>query len=222
MDVVETALLKAYLIDNNNTLANALLRNQDNRCLPSEVEKELKKHHRRNELVSFYEKQNRHNEALDLITNTESLKSRENILNYLSKLDNNQLELIFTYVQPMIKSALEEENNEDILHDILILFVGEAIPTSPLAVETPGIRTIKLEPIKVYEFLNAINQDFAVRYLENICLKPELGIKQRDIHNRVVYAYCDRLKQLSNELKPMIKAKQQEIKNNQSETYAGS
>ncbi|UJR36280.1 hypothetical protein I4U23_029010 [Adineta vaga] len=108
--IVETSLLKVYLTTNNNTLANALLRNSENCCLPSEVEKELKKHHRRTELVSFYEKQNRHSEALDLITNTDSLSSRENILNYLSKLDTTQLPLVFKYIQPMIKSALDNHN----------------------------------------------------------------------------------------------------------------
>ncbi len=159
----------------------------------------------------MYEKQNRHNEALELIKNTESLSSRERILNYLSKLDNDQLPLIFEYVQPMIKSALEEANNENILHDILILFIGESMPTSPSTIDIPQLRTIKLDPIKVYEFLKDINQDFSIKYLENICLKPELGTKQRDIHNRIVYAYCDRIKQLSKELRPMIKANQQEI-----------
>ncbi|CAF1196424.1 unnamed protein product [Rotaria sordida] len=219
--VVETALLKAYLIDNNNTLANALLRNQDNSCLPSEVEKELKKHHRRQELVSFYEKHNRHSEALELITNTESLSTRENILNYLSKLDSNQLPLIFKYIEPMIKSALKEINNENILHDILILFVGESTPTSPSppTIDTSNMGTIKLNPIEVYGFLKEINQDFAIKYLETICLKPELGSKQRDIHNRLVYAYCDRIKQLSNVFKPMIKAKQRAINDKQQNTY---
>ncbi|CAF4337579.1 unnamed protein product, partial [Rotaria sordida] len=153
---------------NNNTLANALLRNQDNSCLPSEVEKELKKHHRRQELVSFYEKHNRHSEALELITNTESLSTRENILNYLSKLDSNQLPLIFKYTEPMIKSALKEINNENILHDILILFVGESTPTSPSppTIDTSNMGTIKLNPIEVYGFLKEINQDFAIKYLE--------------------------------------------------------
>ncbi|CAF1055925.1 unnamed protein product [Adineta steineri] len=209
--IVETALLKVYLITNNNTLANALLRNQDNCCLPSEVESELKKHHRRIELVSFYEKQNRHQEALKLITSTEALASRENILNYLSKLDNDQLQLIFQYIQPMIQSALHEPDNENILHEILTLFIGESVPTSPSTTDISQIRTIKLEPMEVYKFLNVIDQDFAIRYMEHICLKPELASKKRDIHNRLVYAYSERIKQLSDKLEPMIKANQQEI-----------
>ncbi|CAF3476352.1 unnamed protein product, partial [Rotaria sp. Silwood2] len=45
--------------------------------------------------------------------------------------------------------------------------------------------------------------------------------KQRDIHNRLVYAYCDRIKQLSNEFKPMIKAKQQKVKSDQQQIYEG-
>jgi hypothetical protein len=57
--------------------------------------------------------------------------------------------------------------------------------------------------------------------LENICFKSELGVKQRDIHNRIVYAYCDRLKKLSNELKQMIKAQQPGIKNDRKDIYQG-
>jgi len=121
----------------------------------------------------------------------------------------------------MIKTALEEKNNEGLLHDILILFIGEPIPTSPSTIDAPGPKTLKLDPIVVYEFLKDINQDFAIRYLENICLKPELGVKQRDIQNRIVYAYCDRLKQLASELKLLIKAKQQEMRNDQQDTYQG-
>lgn len=208
--IVETALLKAYLIDNNNILANALLRNQDNCCLPLEVEKELKKHHRRAELVLFFEKQNRHQEALELITNTEALSSRDGILNYLMKLDNSQLPLIFKYVGPMLKTALAEKSNLELLHNILTLFVGDITPISPSAGETPSIRTIKLDPLQVFEFLKSIDQDFSILYMENICLKPELGLKQREIQNQLVYAYCDRIKQLSKALRPMIKSNQQQ------------
>ncbi|CAF2680927.1 unnamed protein product [Rotaria sp. Silwood2] len=223
LTIVETALLKVYLIDNNNTLANAFLRNQDNCCLPTEVETELMKHHRCQELVSFYEKQNRHSEALELIKNTESLSTRENILNYLSKLDNNQLPLIFKYIKPMIKFALEETKNENILHDILILFVGKSIPTSPSlsTMDMSNAETIKFNPIEVYEFLKDINQDFAIKYLETICLKPELNSKQRDICNLLIYEYHDRIKQLSNESEPMIEAKQQEIKDSQQQNCKG-
>ena len=203
--------MKVYLLDNNNTLASALLRSQENCCLPSEVEKELKKHHRRSDLILFYERQNRHDEALQIITNTESASSNDAILDYLKKLGNDQLPLIFKYVQPMIKTALEDRKDEERLRDILTLFTGEQIPTSPSTIETPGPQTMKLDPIVVYEFLKKLNRDFAVRYLDQICFRPELGPKQREIHNQIVYACCDRLKELANELKRLIRNSQQEI-----------
>jgi hypothetical protein len=109
----------------------------------------------------------------------------------------------------MIKSALKDDN-EDLLHDLLLLFIGDQTPTSPSTVDVSGLKTIKLDPIEVYKFLNNINQDFAIKYMESICFKSELGTKQRDIHNRIVYAYCDRLKQLFTELKELIKTKQNE------------
>ncbi|CAF3715460.1 unnamed protein product [Rotaria sp. Silwood1] len=75
--------------------------------------------------------------------------------------------------------------------------------------------TIKFNPIEVYEFLKDINQDFSIKYLETTCLKPDLDSKQCDICNLLIYAYQDRIKQLSNESERMIKARQQEIKDSQ-------
>jgi len=147
--------------------------------------------------------------------NTYSLSSNNTILNYLSKLDNDQLPLIFKYVQSMLKSALEEKNNEDLLCDILILFIGKPIPASTSAIDALGSRTIKLDPIEVYTFLKDINQDFATLYLENVCSKPGMGAQQLDIHDRLDHAYCDQLKILCNQLKRSTESKQQKSKNGQ-------
>lgn len=220
LTIVETALLKIYLLFKNRTLASALLRNPDNCGLPTEVEKELKKHNLHTELVAFFQKQKRHDEALRIIKSTDS-STDDTIINYLSELDNDQLGLLLTYIRPMLITALQDKN-DDLLHDILILFVGEPTPTSPSTIDTPGVRVIKFDPIEVNKFLKEINQDYAIRYLENICLKPELGNKQREIHNLLVYAYCDRIKQLSNEVKKMNKEKQRESKIEQQDTYQGN
>ncbi len=130
---------------------------------------------------------------------------------YLSKLDNDQLPLIFKYIQPMIKTAFEGKKDEDLIHEILTLFIGEQTPTSPSTIDSTGQRSIKLDPIAIYEFLKKNNRDFAVKYLDHICFRPELGPKQREIHNQIVYAYCDRLKELANELKRLIRNSQQEV-----------
>ncbi|CAF3723174.1 unnamed protein product [Rotaria sp. Silwood1] len=98
-----------------------------------------------------------------------------------------------------------------------MLFIGESITTSrsPSTMDMSSAETIKFNPIEVYEFLKDINQDFPIKYLETSCLKSELDSKQRDICNLLIYAYQDRIKQLSNESEPMIEAKQQEIKDSQ-------
>lgn len=185
---------------NNNILANALLRNPENCCLPSEVEKELTKHNLRRELVSFYERQKRHREALQLINNTESLASNDTIIEYLSKLTNDDIQLVFEYVKPLIESALEGERDEELLHEIMILFIGESTSSSASNFETPNVKTMRLDPITVHDFLQNINEDFGVKYLESIRFKTELGLKQREIHNRLVFAYCDRLKGLAQKI----------------------
>jgi len=200
LTIVETALLKVYLIDNNNALANALLRNEHNCCLASEVERELTRHNRRTELISFYKKQNRHEDALKLI-DSKTNGSADQIIDYLTELGNEHLSLIFKYVEPILRSTLEKTNETDLLHDILMLFTGDpsAIPSSPL--DTPAIRTLKLDPIEVHEFLRRIDQDFSIRYLDTICLKPELGFRQSEVQNRLVFAYCDRIKELSKKIR---------------------
>lgn len=206
--IVETALLKVYLIDNNNALANALLRNENNCCLPSEVERELKRHNRRTELISFYRKQNRHEEALKLIDQNGNA-TNDQIIDYLSALENEHLTLIFKYIEPILRSALEKNDDVDLLHDILILFTGDPspVPSSPL--DTPAIRTLKLDAHPVYEFLKSIDEDFSIRYLDMICLKPELGLGKKDIHNLLVFAYCNRIKDLSQKIRTISNNKTQ-------------
>jgi hypothetical protein len=159
-------------------------------------------------LISFYEKQGRHRDALELITKTDA-SSRKTILTYLGKLDNDQLPLIFEYVRPIITAAVQEADDEELIRDILTLFVGDATPTTPSIMDTPGVRTIKLDCVQVYGFLKEIDDDLAIRYMENIRTKPELGLRRRDIHNRLVFAYCDRIKQLDSKMKTMLKATQE-------------
>lgn len=148
------------------------------------------------------------------MTNTNSAISNNTILNYLSKLDNDHLPLIFQYIRPIIKSALEKQNNEDLLHDILILLIGD--PTSPSMIDTCGLQIIKYDPTQVYAFLKDINQDFALQYLKHTGQKSELDIEQRNILTNY-----NQLEILPDVLEQLITVNPQEHENNQEDTDQG-
>lgn len=163
LTIVETALFKMYLLHNNYTLISALLRNEHHYCLPWEVEATLTKHNRPTELVLFYRRQDRHREALQLIMNTKSMSFIDHVLDYLSKLDNHHLPLVFQYVQPIIITALQQ-NNQQILHEIVILFIEEATH-HPSSTEQSIMR---FDPIAVYDFLKDLNDNLTIRYLQSV------------------------------------------------------
>ncbi|CAF1187062.1 unnamed protein product, partial [Didymodactylos carnosus] len=173
--VVDTALLKCYLLDNNNTLVNALLR-VDNNCLQSEVEYELKKHRKLPELISFYEKYDRHREALDLIikmnqNNTSIINQYESIIKYLKKLNNDYLLLIFEYIEPIVKIAVNN-NDKQLKQEILNVFIEDTQDISNNSIRlpiTPQIRS-SLDCLKICEFLEGISYDFYLVYLDYIKL----------------------------------------------------
>ncbi|CAF0741235.1 unnamed protein product [Didymodactylos carnosus] len=216
--VVDTALLKCYLLDNNNTLVNSLLR-VDNNCLQSEVEYELKKHRKMAELISFYEKYDRHQEALDLIIkttqNNASITNKyESIIKYLKKLDNERLLLIFEYIKPILKVAIND-NNEQLKQQILNVLADETQDTSNNNLQTSPpmtapIRSSKLDCLKICEFLNEINPDFYIMYLDHIKFRDDIESHRREIHNQLVYAYCKHIKQLTEKLKPLEKTNEEQ------------
>lgn len=183
LTIVETSLLKVYLIDNNGVLINALLRNESNCCLPSEVERDLLKHGRKNELILFYERQGRHREAVNGIIERDGALS-ETVLKYLSKLNAAHEDLIFEKVEPFVRLAMDEKNN-DAIDRIIRLFTRCSSETSDL------------NPFKIFEFLSKFSVDIGLTFYEIISYRQEHGERTKKIHSEIVRIYCEQMKILS-------------------------
>ena len=213
LTIVETALLKVYFIDNNKILVNALLHKEDNCCLASEVEMELIEHDYFLELISFYQKHNRHVDALQVIVNAKSLPYNDTVLNYLSKLNDNQLQLVFHYIDPIIKLTLQDPINEELLKKILKCFIGEFISTEP--------SIIPFNPMKVYYFLKNSNEDLAIRYVKRILPKLKHIVTQQSTNNETQSDYSDEYQRLSEVLNQWTKANEVNSQNNQLDNLQG-
>ena len=186
--MVETALLKIYLIDNNHTLVNAFLRSENN-CLSSEVEEELIKYSCSKELIFFYRKHNQHDKALQFIAKINSLPYEDTVLDYLSKLNNDNLSLVFQYIQPRILLALQS-NNDELLKKILKLLTGELIESSSSM--EPWI--IRFNPLKIFRFLKMLDENLAIRYLKNILPKIKNAAAQQTTNNGIDSVYLNYIK----------------------------
>ena len=217
LTIIDTALLKIYFLDNNKTLIKALLRREYNCCLPSEMETEFIKHNYSIELVSFYQKHHRHNDALQFIANTKSFPYNDTVINYLSNLDDQQLSLVLHCIQPIVQSALQQpqqQNNQEVLNKILKLFIGELLETSsPLE-----LLNIPFNPLTVYRFLQNFAHNFAVRYLKGILPKLEKVVEQQSKNDGPLTNYLDEYHKLLEEFNQWTKTNQLVGQNNQSST----
>lgn len=66
LEIVDTTLLKCYLLT-NDALVASLLRLRDNHCHLAESERALKRHHKHSELIILYQTRGLHRKALELL-----------------------------------------------------------------------------------------------------------------------------------------------------------
>ena len=93
---VDTTLFKCYTLINPG-LIGSLIR-VDNHCDPQLVVTTLKKAHAVDELIDFYFKRGLHEEALHMLSDT----STDQVVKYLQRLKNDNLDLIMKYASPAI------------------------------------------------------------------------------------------------------------------------
>lgn len=99
LEIVDTTLLKCYLLT-NDALVASLLRLRDNHCHLDESERALKKHHKHAELIILYQTRGLHRKALELlkkhVNSTEDfgspLSPYERSIQYLQHLGNKKAE----------------------------------------------------------------------------------------------------------------------------------
>ena len=108
LQIIDTTLLKCYLKSKEN-LVQFFLRRDANFLHLEESERLLVQHNKITELIILYEKKEAHEKALNLLL-SESLKSNSSLagykhmVDYLKKLGNKHLPLIFKYAKVVLEA----------------------------------------------------------------------------------------------------------------------
>lgn len=175
--IIDTTLLKCYL-QTNVALVAPLLRLKDNNCHVEESERVLKKNEKYPELIILYETKGLHQKALNTLMKQAArpdspLKGHERTVQYLQHLGKDHLQLIFEYAEWVLKQYPE---------DGLKIFTEDLTETESLP------RNL------VLDYLEKINTDLAIHYLEHIIF--ERKDHTDEFHNRLIDAYREKVQKL--------------------------
>nr|XP_047132086.1 vam6/Vps39-like protein isoform X2 [Hydra vulgaris] len=167
--LIDTVLLKCYLQVNENLIA-PLLR-LSNHCHVEECERVLEKKKKFNELVLLYQSKNKHEKALDILlhqsdNDSSPLKGPSRTIEYLKKLDQSNLTLIFKYS----------------------VWVLKKYPNEALTIFTNDTQEIEQLPRDcVLEHLNRYAPNTVTKYLEHIIF--DWKETKSEFHNRLFNCY---------------------------------
>lgn len=165
LTLTDTVLFRLYL-DYIPPMVGPLIR-VDNMCDADIVIKDLRENSRFQDLVDFYNQKKMHKEALLFLTdlnnqmdkdeNNDKLKLlKDNIfilvLEYLKKLPNQYLELIFEYTVWLLKNDDDDQKK----YILVSLFLSDTQVA------------LSRDHLKVYEFINKYDQTISLDYLEYI------------------------------------------------------
>ncbi|KAK9466052.1 hypothetical protein V1512DRAFT_291950 [Lipomyces arxii] len=173
--VVDTALLRCYMLINPQ-LVGPLVR-LPNHCDKGVVRNQLLTYGKWNELVDFYYAKKLHRDALELLKEmgesrqVSELRGPEPIVQYLQKLGDDDIGLIFEFGEGPIKM------NEQYGIDVFMANTPEAESLSRPA---------------VVRFLGPISRSLTIKYLEHLVF--DLGDLSPDFHNELALAYLEEIK----------------------------
>ena len=176
-EVIDTALLKCFVMNNDPELGN-LLRLENNQCNYENTVKILEAKRKHKELVSFYQTRKKHVEALKLLKDlsgqqNSSMSGHEMSVSYLQKLGVDYLDVIFEYSKWVLRAFP---------NDGLQIFTDQ----SPECESLP--------PNRVVKFLKEISNKLAIQYLEHMVMKR--GMKEKQFHNNLAQYYKDEMMNL--------------------------
>ncbi|XP_065641872.1 vam6/Vps39-like protein isoform X1 [Hydra vulgaris] len=169
--LIDTTLLKCYLQVNDNLIA-PLLR-LSNHCHVEECENALVQKKKFNELVLLYQSNNEHEKALNLLLDqsdidSSPLKGPTKTIEYLQKLGESNLSLIFKYS----------------------IGVLEKYPNEALTIFTNDTQEIEQLPRdRVLEHLKKHAPSTVTKYLEHIIF--DWKETKSEFHNRLVSCYIE-------------------------------
>nr|CAG4643012.1 EOG090X0131 [Ilyocryptus agilis] len=181
LQIVDTTLLKCYLLT-NDALVASLLRLKDNHCHLEESERALKRHHKHAELIILYQTRGLHRKALELLKKHANsaedlgspLASHERTIQYLQHLGSEHVDLIFDFASWVIQLHTDD---------------GLRIFTEDL----PEVE--ELPRAKVYDFLMKNHRQLALAYLEHVVY--EWQDTNALFHNALAVLYKDKFLQLN-------------------------
>ena len=177
--IVDTTLFRAYMFV-SPSFAGPLFR-IDNFCDPDVVKEKLVEAGRYNDLVDFFYGKKLHHQALDILkqfgdVDNESeeapqLAGPERTIQYLQNLPPEMIELILQFAKWPLKRKPE-------------------LAMEIFMADTENAETLPRE--QVLQFLQGIDQNLAVKYLEHII--QELNDTTPGFHQRLLDIYLDRMK----------------------------
>lgn len=177
--LVDTTLFRIYMLTRPQ-LAGSLFRIA-NFCDPDVVNEKLLENNRYTDLVDFFHGKKLHREALELLKkfgaakdgdeSAPALHGPQRTVGYLQQLPPEMIDLILEFAEWPLRA------NPDLAMEV---FLGD----------TENAETLPRD--KVMNFLEGIDVDLAVRYLEHVI--NELNDLTPEFHNRLVGAYFRELK----------------------------
>ncbi|KAK9366782.1 hypothetical protein V1509DRAFT_628518 [Lipomyces kononenkoae] len=173
--VVDTALLRCYMLINPQ-LVGPLVR-LPNYCDKDVVRQQLMSHAKWPELVDFYYTKKLHRDALELLKELSENEEMtefagpEPIVQYLQKLDNEHINLIFEFATGPIRT--DEQYGIDI-------FMANTPQAESLS------RTL------VVKYLGPISRVLTIKYLEHLVFV--VGDLSPEFHNELAIAYLEEIK----------------------------
>ncbi|KIW01230.1 uncharacterized protein PV09_07273 [Verruconis gallopava] len=179
--LVDTTLFRAYMLKQPRLIGSLFRIN--NFCDPLVVRDKLDETGRYAELIDFLHGKKLHREALEVLARfgkseagdtdiPEELKGPRRTIGYLQQLPPEMIDIILEFAEWPLKSQPEEG---------MQIFLAD----------TENAETLPRH--RVVEFLQGIDANLAVRYLEHIIF--ELNDLTPDFHQRLIDLYLDRLRE---------------------------
>lgn len=176
--IVDTTLVKCYL-QTSDALVASLLRLPDNQCHLEETEKALNKYSKFNELIILYHNKKLHKKALEMLREQSKrpnspFSGHERTVHYLQQLGPEYIDLILQFSEWIVRQYPDD---------------GFRIFTEDVSEETE-----RLPRDKVLSFLERINPDLAIPYLEHVI--HVWKDSTATFHNKLIHKYKEMVAKL--------------------------
>lgn len=220
LEIIDTTLLQCYLKIREQLVKNLLRREQTYFHLETS-EKLLKQHQKLNELLILYERKDKHAKALELLLsesnkNGSTLFGDQHLINYLRKLGNSNLNLIFEYSKDVLerlslqglKVFMNVDDSDDLIDDIE--FSNKFGSLNDTQLNSPDVHNEEDDDDD--EVLKHIDRKQVCEFIQNKIEPNELSVKLLFYYvEYCVYKWKDKTEYLNSLLIRIYKLKLNEL-----------